>query len=135
MSVQTDRSIVINSVDLSSSLRVLDIDDGYEAVAGAETDGDSARHSERGMATGAMSVQFKQDFSSGSVDDTITSLPSTFTVVVKPASGSVSTSNPTRTATMHLVDYQPFSGTIGEIRYCTASFALASGTGWVRATA
>lgn len=135
MSVQTDRSITINAVDLSAFLRTMDLDDGFEAVAGAETDGDTARYSERGMATGALSVQFKQSYAANEVDATISALPATFTVVIKPTSGAVSATNPSRTATMHLVDYQPNTGTIGDIAYCTASFALADGTGWARATA
>lgn len=135
MAVNLDRSLTVNAVDLSAYIRDMELTDGYEAATGAETDGDTARWSERGMAAGGLTVQLKQDYGAGTVDATISALPATFTVVVMPvATGGVGATNPTRTATMHLVDYNPEAGSIGEIKYCSATFALAAGTGWVRAT-
>lgn len=134
MAVQKNYSIVIGGTDLSSVLRALDFDEGAETIAG-EAHGDDWRWMEKGLQTGAITAQFKQDFSSGGVDATISGLSDTFTVVLKPDTGSVSTSNPSFTATMMVENYQRMTGTVGDQNYCTVQLALAADTGFVRATA
>lgn len=135
MAVQKNRSITLGGTDLSSSLRALDSGEGARALS-AETDGDDWEHFENGLKFGAVTAQFKQDFSSGGVDDTISALVGTeFAVVIKPDAGAVSTSNPSFTATMMVEDYQRFVGSIGEQAFCSVQLALAAGTGFVRATA
>lgn len=127
-----DISITLGGTDLSSSLRGLEMEVGAEAVA-AEAHGDDWRWFEKGLETGVITCQFKQDFTSGGVDDTISGLADTFTVVIKPTSGSASSSNPSFTATMMVENYQRFTGTIGDLGICTLQLALAADTGVVRA--
>lgn len=125
MAVQKNRFISLGGTDLSSSLRALDVNEGYETIPG-ETDGDDWRWFDPGMRVYAITAQFKQDFSSGGVDDVITGLSDTFTVIVRPDAGAASSSNPNRTATMMIEDYQPFTGEIGEQRFCTLQLVLAA---------
>lgn len=129
-----DVSIVINGVDLSSSLRSLEVTTGAEAVA-AEAHGDNWRWFEEGLKTGAITAQFKQSFTSGGVDDTLSALPASFTVVIKPTSSAVGVNNPSFTATMMRESYVPFTGNIGDLGICTLTLALAADTGVVRAEA
>lgn len=131
-----DISIVVNSVDLSSSLRGLVFDEAVEQQA-AEAHGDDWRWFEAGLRSGQVTAQFWQSFTSGGVDDTLTGLLADadgFTVVIKPTSGAVSTSNPSFTATMNLSAYQRFTGEIGDRALATAEFAVAANTGFVKAT-
>lgn len=135
MSVQKNRSITLGGTDLSSSLRALDAGEGQRTLS-AETDGDDWEWFEAGLRFGAITAQFKQDFTSGSVDEVISALiGTTFTVVVKPDAGAVSTSNPSYTATMMIENYDRFIGQIGEQKFCSVQLALAADTGFVRATA
>ena len=134
--IYKDISIVVNSVDLSSSLRGLTFTEGVEQQE-ATAHGDTFRIFEAGLQTGSVTAQFWQDYSSGGVDDTISDLLSDadgFTVVIKPTSGSVSTSNPSFTATMNAENYERFTGEVGDKAVCSVDFALASGA-FVRATA
>ena len=135
--IQKDISIVVNSVDLSSSLRGLEFTQG-QAMQEAAAHGDDFEHFEAGLRSGPVTAQFWNDFTSGGVDDTLSPLvdstTATFTVVITPTSESVSTSNPSFTATMALENWDHFTGEIGGRALGTALFALASGSGWVRAT-
>lgn len=129
-----DISITIGGTDLSSSLRGLEFDEGAEAQA-AEAHGDEWRWFEKGLQNGTVTCQFKQDYTSGGVDDTISGLSDTFAVVIQPTSGAVGASNPSFTATMMVENYQRFTGTIGDLAICTLQLALAADTGFVRAEA
>lgn len=134
MSVQKNRSVTLGGTDVSSSLRALDFGEGVESIA-AETDGDDHRWFENGMRTGAMTLQFKQDMSSGGINETIDALlNTTFAVVVKMDAGSVTTSNPSYTATMKVDQYDRFVGQIGEQKFCSLQLSLAADTGFVKAT-
>lgn len=135
MAVQKNISITLGGTDLSSSLRALEVNEDRETLPG-ETHGDDYRWFEPGMKIYAITAEFKQDYSSGGVDDVITSLADTFSVVIKPDSGSVSTSNPSRTATMMIENYNPHSGTVGDQRFCTVQMVLAADpSSAIRATA
>ena len=133
--IYKDISIVVNSVDLSSSLRGLTFTEGVEQQEAA-AHGDTFRVFEAGLQTGAVTAQFWQDYSSGGIDDTISALLSDadgFTVVIKPTSGVVGVSNPSYTATMNVENYERFTGEVGDRAISSVDFTLASGA-FVRAT-
>ena len=132
-----DFYISVNAVDLSAEARAATMDEGAEQQD-ATTMGDTFRWFEAGLQTGELTVQFKQGFSSGGVDETLSALLADtdgFTVEVRPTTAAASGTNPKWTATCNLAGYQRFSGEVGEELFCTAEFALAAGTGWVRAEA
>ena len=134
MSVQKNRSVTLGGTDVSSALRALDFGEGQESIS-AETDGDDYRWFELGMRTGAMTLQFKQDMTSGGINETIDALlGTTFAVVVKMDAGATSTSNPQYTATMMIEQYDRFVGEIGDQQFCSVTLALAADTGFVKAT-
>lgn len=130
--IQKNIYISVNGVDLSSSLRALEFEEGAEPVA-AEAHGDDWRWFEEGLKTGALTCQFKQSYTSGGVDETLSALPSTFVVIVKPNGSTTSGTNPKFTMTMMRENYQRFTGLIGELAICTLQLSLAANTGVVRA--
>ena len=133
--IYKDISIVVNSVDLSSSLRGLTFSEGVEQQD-ATAHGDTFRSFEAGLQTGAVTAQFWQDYSTAGVDDTISGLLSDvdgFTVVIKPTSAVVGGTNPTFTATMNIENYERFTGEVGERAIASVDFVIASGS-FVRAT-
>ena len=135
MAVQKNRYISLGGTDVSASLRALDFGEGQESLA-AETDGDDYRWFEKGLRTGAMTVQFKQDMAASGINETIDALlDTTFAVEVRMDAGTVSTSNPSYTATMMIEQYDRFVGQIGDQQFCSIQLALAADTGFVKATA
>ena len=136
MAISKDISIVINSVDLSSSLRSMLFGEGVQQQEAA-AHGDDWEWFEAGLRTGRLTASFWQDYTTGGVDDTLSGLLSDtdgFTVVIKPTSAAVSGTNPSFTMTMNLSDYVREDGEIGSRKLATAEFVLGADTGVVRAT-
>jgi hypothetical protein len=69
-----------------------------------------------GLKEGTVTLQFNQDYAAAAVDATIWPLLGTSaTVVIKPTSTAVSSSNPAYTAVALVTDLTPVSGTIGDL--------------------
>jgi hypothetical protein len=69
-----------------------------------------------GLKEGTVTLQFNQDYAASTVDATLWPLlGSTATVVIKPTSSAVSSSNPTYTAVALVTDLTPVSGQIGDL--------------------
>lgn len=133
--IQKDYSITLGGTDLSSSLRAFEFGEGANMQTAA-AHGDDWEWFEEGLRTGVMTCEFWQDYTSGGVDDTISGLQATtFTVVWKPTSSAVSSTNPSFTATMGIESYTRAQGTIGERAFCSVTLALAADTGITRAEA
>ena len=93
--VYTDASVVVNSVDLSDHVKSCSLN--YEAEMLDDTVmGDTTRSNMAGLLNWSIDVDFLQDFASAKVDATLFTLvgAAAFTVVLKPTSGSVSSTNP-----------------------------------------
>lgn len=123
--VMTDGFVSINSVDLSDHVKRVTLN--YEAETQDNTHmSDNTRLMQGGLKNWSMEVEFSQDFASGEVDATLFSLVgTTTTVIARPTSSSVSTTNPNFTGTALLTSYTPLSGTVGEQAPATASFVAA----------
>jgi hypothetical protein len=75
-----------------------------------------------------------QDFGAGAIDATLYPLFGTqATVVIKPTSGSVSSTNPSYTFLANVVQYSPFASSVGDIATLSVSWPLAGSA--VRGTA
>ena len=69
-----------------------------------------------GLKEGSLTLQFNQDYAATTVDATLWPLLGTqATVVIKPTSTAVSSSNPTYTAIALVNDLTPVSGNIGDL--------------------
>jgi len=69
-----------------------------------------------GLKEGTVTLQFNQDYASSTVDATLWPLLGTqATVVIKPTSTAVSSSNPAYTAVALVTDLTPVSGQIGDL--------------------
>lgn len=123
--VLTDASVTINSVDLSDHVRSVTM--SYEAESVDDTNmADTTRINTGGLLNYGVEVEFSQDFAASEVDATLFSLVgSTTTVVIKPTSSAVSSTNPSFSGTMLLTSYTPVTGTVGDLATATASFVPA----------
>jgi hypothetical protein len=129
----TDYFVSINGSDFSTNLNSVELSreaDDLETTAF----GSSWRTRIGGLKQASLTLNFMQDFGAGSVDATLNPLlGSIATVVIKPTSGTVNSTNPTYTMTALVTQYSPFASSVGDIATLSVTFPI-SGT-VTRATA
>jgi hypothetical protein len=133
--VLRDCTITINAVDLSDHVSSVEINFVKDEV---ETTSFSGQGRERvaGLKDDSFVVNFQQDYATGEVDQTLFPLynnETEFTVVVKPTAAAVSATNPSYTATCIILEYQPLSGSVGDLSETEVTFP-SQRTGIARAT-
>jgi hypothetical protein len=129
----TDYKVTVNGTNFSTSLNSVELaiesDDLETTAFGGEW-----RTRIGGLKSGSLTLQFMQDFGSSSVDATLYPLLNTLaTVVIVPTSGSVTSTNPSYTATCLVNSYSPFASSVGDIATLSVTWPV-SGT-VTRATA
>ena len=129
----TDYVVTIGTADFSTNLNSVELSqeaDDLETTAF----GSSWRTRIGGLKQASLTLNFMQDFGAGSVDATLNPLlGSIATVVIKPTSGTVNSTNPTYTMTALVTQYSPFASSVGDIATLSVTFPI-SGT-VTRATA
>ena len=111
----TDFDINIAGTDFSDSIAAVTLDVSREQLE-ITAFGDSARRYIGGLQDSSVTLSFHQDFASGSVDETIwTNLGGTVAIVLKPTSGSVTSSNPSYTFNALVVQSTPFASNVGDL--------------------
>ena len=111
----TDASLVLNSVDLSDHVKSITLNITAEEL---DTTAMSATFRTRaaGLKDGSIAVEFNQDFASSEVDATLNGIIGTaVTFVVKPTSGSVSSTNPSYSGSCLITEYPPFGNAVGDL--------------------
>tara|TARA_R110002110_G_scaffold115958_10_gene287250 strand:+ start:2755 stop:3162 length:408 start_codon:yes stop_codon:yes gene_type:complete len=105
----------LDGTDLSDHVRQVTLT--YQAELQDKTAmSDNTRSRLGGLKDWSLSVEFNQDFAASEVDVTIFSLVgTTFTVILRPDAGSVSTTNPNYTGTGILEEYTPIGGSVGDV--------------------
>lgn len=125
--VATDYRIEINSVDFTNSLAAVTLD-----LSAAEQEvtafGDDYVQRIAGLKDASISLDFHQDFGSGSVDQTLWPLLGSYaTVVVTPTASTASTS-PAYSAVYLVTEYQPYASNVGDLATLSVSWPIASGS-------
>lgn len=121
--VLTDASITINSVslsDLSNSCTINYEVDSVEVTAF----GDTAHKFAGGLTNLSVEIALMQDFAASKTEATIFPLVgTTTTLVIKPTSSAVSSTNPSYTiASAFLASHTPIAGSVGELSMTTLTF-------------
>lgn len=118
--VLTDAKVTINSVNLSTNITQITLsttDDVVETTGFGSTG--NAKTRVAGMRDNSVTIEFLQDYAASLVEATINGTTSlvgtTTTIVVQPTSSAVSATNPSYTFTALISEWQPLSGTLGEI--------------------
>jgi len=136
ITVLTDASVTYNSVDLSDHVESVIVDMSSEEVDTTAM-GATARNSQPGLRADSITINFFQDFDAAKVDATIVAQQGSATgatMVVKPTSAAVSSSNPSYTATMSPFSYMPLNGKVGDASQTSTTFKCVGGSKIVRAT-
>lgn len=125
--VLTDASIVINSVNLSDHIASVTITTSEDVIdtTGFSSTSAAGRTRVAGLADNSVTLEFHQDFATSNVEQTIYPLlGSTTTVVVKPTSAVVGATNPSYTFTALVSEWQPLSGSIGELSTASVTWPI-----------
>ena len=111
----TNAQVTVNGVDLSNHVDSVEVQTNVDDVD-ITAMGASAHQHAPGLRNDKITVNFLQDFAAGKVDATLFPLLGNtgFTVKVVPVATTVSTTNPSYTATCVLFTYNPLSGKVGE---------------------
>ena len=112
--VITNANITVGGVDLSSSVKKVTISRS-KAEVDVTTFGNTGKRRIAGLEDSKISIDFFQDFAASSVEATLYSLlGTTATVVIKPVSSTVTTTNPSWTASVLVTDWMPLDAQVGE---------------------
>jgi len=113
--IAQDYNITIGGSDFSSSLAAVTIDITSEEQE-TTAFGSAWRTRIGGLKDASVSLDFHQDFASGSVDETLwNNLGGTVAIVAKPTSGSATASNPSYSFTALVTQTQPLANSIGDL--------------------
>ena len=126
--VAKDYSIEINSADFSSSLAAVTLNLTSEEQE-TTAFGNDFRSRIGGLKDASISLDFHQDFGAASVDATLYPLlGSNATVVVKPTSDAIGSTNPGFSAVYLCTEYSPFDSSVGDLATLSVEWPIASGT-------
>lgn len=134
--VMTDASVTYNSVDLSDHVESVEVNMDSEDVD-ITSMGNTSRAHTPGLRDDTVTVTYFQDFATGKVDAThypLVGSAAGATLVVKPTSDAVSSTNPSYTMTGIVLTYQPMNGTVGEASKTTVEYKCAENSSIVRST-
>jgi hypothetical protein len=132
-----DASVVYNAVDISNRVRSVKITMNADDLDATAMGALSHAHVP-GLRNDEVELELFQDHAVGSIDATFSALlgnSAGATLVVKPTSGAVSTSNPSFTVTAIVLDYSAIDGEVGELSMTSITLVPAPGSSIVRATA
>ena len=125
--VALDYKITLDGDDFSDAIAAVNFD---LSVAEQEVTafGDNFVQRIGGLKDASVSLDFHQDFGENAVDATLhPKLGETIDLVVTPTSGAISPTNPAYEATLLVVEYSPFSSSIGDLATLSITLPLASG--------
>lgn len=122
--VATDYDISVGGSDFSSSLAAVTLDLSAEEQE-TTAFGDTSRTRIGGLKDAEVSLDFHQDFGASSVDATLFPLlGGTVEIIIKPTSGSVTSTNPSYTFTCLVTEYQPFASSVGDLATLSVSWPV-----------
>ncbi|HMA78215.1 MAG TPA: radical SAM protein, partial [Candidatus Paceibacterota bacterium] len=120
-----DYDITINGDNFSSSLAAVTLSLSAEEQ---ETTSFGAEYRQRisGLKDASISLDFHQDFGSASVDSTLYPLlGQPATVVVKPTSDAIGSTNPGFSAVYLVTEYSPYDSSVGDLATLSVTWPIA----------
>jgi hypothetical protein len=133
----TDCSITYAGQDLSDHADKVMIDMSSDEVE-VTAFGGTAHAFVPGLRADSIQITFLQDWASNKVDQTLNTYQGSTTgatMVIKPTSATVSSTNPTYTAVVTPFSYHPIDGSVGDANKTDVTFRCVQGGKITRATA
>ena len=125
----TDASVTINSVDLSDHVRSVTLTLTSEELDTTAMSSTGYRTRSGGLKDGSLSLEFNQDYASSEIDATFNGIIGTVVAfVVKPTSGSVSSTNPSYSGSVLITEYSPLANAVGDLAVASMTFPTSGAT-------
>jgi len=123
--VLNNASVVFGtSNDLSDHISSVTINTSYDIVE-TTSFGSTAKTRIAGLADNSVSIEFHQDFASGSIESIIYPLLGTaITIKVKPVAGSTTATNPQYSFSALVSEWSPLSGSVGELSTASVTWPI-----------
>ena len=119
----TDASVTINSVDLSDHVRQVSLSLTAEELDTTAMSATGYRTRAGGLKDGSLTLEFNQDFASSEIDATFNGIIGTVVAfVLKPTSGSVSSTNPSYSGNVLITEYMPLANAVGDLATVSMTF-------------
>lgn len=123
--VLTNAYVTINSVDVSDHVASVTLNSSIDVVETTAFSSTAARTRIGGLADNSITLEFHQDYASGSIEATVYPLlGSTTSVVVKPNGSATSTTNPSYTSTVLVSEWTPLNGAVGELATASVTWPV-----------
>jgi hypothetical protein len=123
--VLTNAYVTVNSVDVSDHVASVTLNSSIDVVETTAFSSTAARTRIGGLADNSITLEFHQDYASGSIEATVYPLlGSTTTVVVKPNGSSTSATNPSYTSTVLVSEWTPLNGAVGELATASVTWPV-----------
>lgn len=123
--VLTNAYVTVNSVDVSDHVASVTLNSSIDVIETTAFGTSGARDRIGGLADNSITLEFHQDYASGSIEATIYPLlGTTTTVVVKPNGSSTSATNPSYTATALVSEWTPLNGAVGELATASVTWPV-----------
>ena len=123
--VLTNAYVTVNSVDVSDHVASVTLNSSIDVVETTAFGTTGARSRVGGLADNSITLEFHQDYASGSIEATVYPLlGTTTTVVVKPSGSSTSATNPSYTATALVSEWTPLNGAVGELATASVTWPV-----------
>jgi len=123
--VLTNASVIFGtSNDLSDHIASVSISTTHDIVE-TTSFGNTAKTRIAGLADNSVTLEFHQDFASGSVESIVYPLLGTaITIKVKPDAGTVSTANPQYSFSALISEWTPLNGAVGELSTASVTWPI-----------
>ena len=123
--VLTNASVIFGtSNDLSDHIASVTINTSYDIVE-TTSFGSVAKTRIAGLQDNSVSLEFHQDFASGSVESIIYPLLGTaVTIKVKPDAGTTATTNPQYSFSALISEWTPLNGSVGELSTASVTWPI-----------
>jgi hypothetical protein len=123
--VLTNAYVTVNSVDVSDHVASVTLNSSIDVVETTAFGTTGARTRIGGLADNSITLEFHQDYASGSIEATVYPLlGTTTTVVVKPNGSTTSATNPSYTATALVSEWTPLNGAVGELATASVTWPV-----------
>lgn len=111
----TDFSVTLNGGTVSTNLNSVELSQEADDIETTNF-GNSFRTRIGGLKSGSLTLNFMQDFGSGSIDELLNPLLGTIaTVTIRPTAAAVSATNPEYAFNVLVTSYSPFASSVGDL--------------------
>ena len=123
--VLTNASVVFGtSDDLSDHIASITLNTSYDIVE-TTSFGSTAKTRIAGLADNSVTLEFHQDFASGSVESIIYPLLGTaITIKVKPVATTIAAGNPQYSFSALIAEWSPLSASVGELSTASVTWPI-----------